>query len=213
MKKLIIVFILLLCLPLTINAASCNKDKFKENMEIAEGITYNNDYSKSKKNWTITFYGISNNFYLKYKEKTYKPTDHSVIISSVPQGEKVTVEVLGDDNCGVLNYFFIEEKYLNEFYGSSMCEGYEEKLTACSSEFTKSRITKEYLEKVINNYNNAIITEDDTKKEETKETINTFQKIKEFLLNWGIKILLLVVTTAVSITFYDSKFRKIKHHI
>ena len=213
MKKLKILLVIILCIPFVVNAASCNKEKYKKNLEIAEGITYNNDFSTGKKTWSITFYGISNNMYLLYNKKEYKPTKNSVTISPVSQGAKVTVEVLGDDNCGVLNYFFIEEKYLNEFYGSSMCEGYEDKLTACNSEFTKSKITKEYLEKVIYNYNNAIITEDEPKEEESKTTYNTFKEIKEFLLNWGVKILLLVFTTLISISFYDRKFRKIKHRI
>ena len=47
-----------------------------------------------------------------------------------------------------------------------------------------------------------------------KKVINSFNVfIKEIFLNWGIKVLLVVVTIFVTSTIFGVKFRKIKHGI
>ena len=210
MKKTILI-IILLCFPFIVNAKKCDDAELKKNMEIAEGITYTNDYNSGRKNYTVTLFGIPKDFYIKYKNKKYTPTKNSVVIPNVPEGTNLTITVENDD-CGVLNYIYIEEKYYNNFYGSSKCIGYENKIVSCTDQFTSVKVTEDYLEKAIYNYNNPIITESE-KTVEYVPKVNIFDEVKDFAMNWGIKILLVALTSALSITFYSNRFKNIKHKI
>ena len=162
MKKFLL--IILLFIPFLINAKECDDAEFKKSVEIAQDITYTNDYNKGRKNYNITIYGIPKNFYVMYNEKKYVPSKNSVVISNIPEGTNLEISI-EKDGCGAVRYINIKEKYFNSFYGSSKCIGYEDKLVPCSDEFTYMKITEDYLEGVIYNYNNPIITEREKKVE------------------------------------------------
>ena len=211
MKKLILV--LLLFMPIVI-FAKCDNDAFKKNIETASSITYDLDYNKGRKLYTVKIYGISKKFYIEYDKKTYKPTNNSITLSNIKEGTSLSIAVYGNDDCGVSKYLYIKAKYFNDFYGSEKCYGYEDKLTICNSEFTDIKITEDYLEKAKYHIDNPIITEREKVTVAVPEPENNiFEDVKDFVLNWGVKIGLLALTTALSVTFYNNRFKKIKHKI
>ena len=206
-----VILILLLMIPFVVNA-ECDKAKHQDYVKLASNITYDNSYSKSAGTFSITVFNVLNGMYIKYDGKEYKPnSSNEVIIKNIAGGTYVSLEVYANDGCGILKRINKSEPYFNKYYGSDDCVGYEDKLTMCAHQFTSSEVTKKLLDRAIYNYNNKIKNEP---KEKETEADNTFYtKVMDFLMNWGIKIVLLVVTTVLTWAICSDKFRKIKHGI
>ncbi len=210
MKKALL-FILLI-IPFIAYADECDKDKHKEFLILSENITYDNNYSKSSSSFTITIYNVFDGMYAKYNKVTYKSDDENTItIEKIPGGENVNIDIYGKDNCSSLKRIIVNEPYYNKYYGSSLCEGYENKLLMCSSQFTSTEVTRSTLEKAIYNYDHSIKSTDNKKEEETEETFAS--KFTAFITSWGIKIALAVISTIFSISLFNDKYRKVKHGI
>ena len=208
MKKL--VFILLLLVPFFVSA-ECNYNKHEEYSNFAKNLTYDNTYSKSSRRYNITIYNVINGMYASYDGRKYYPDSENVVtITNVPQGKTAVIDIYGNDGCNPVRVFSISELYYNDFFGSNLCIGYENKIKACSSEFTSSEITEDKLKEIIDNYNNVIITD---KEKEEKEEVTFIEKVKDFMLSWGIKIILFAVTCGIFIPFYNEKFRRMEHGI
>ncbi len=213
MKK--IVLLILLMIPFIVYAdeeKTCDKEKHKEYISLSEDITYDNNYIKSANSFTITIYNLFGGMYAEYNDKKYKVgSDNTIVISKIPCGEKVSIDIYGDDGCTALKRIVTKEPYFNKYYGSSMCNGYEETLLMCKSQFTNVEVTKSLLEKSIYNYNHTISQKTTKEEVETEETM--MSKVMTFLTTWGIKILLAVISTILSISLFSDKYRKVKHGI
>ena len=210
MKKWLLV-LLLIC-PFVVKA-ECNKEKHQEYVKLASNITYDNNYSKSHGTFTIVVYNIFNGMHIEYKGEKYKPnSDNEVTITGVEGGTKVQLEVYGNDGCEQISRIIVDEPFFNRYYGSEKCKPYIDKLVVCSSQFTSVEVTESILDKAIYNYTHDISQKTDKDKEEVVE-LTLLAKVREFLLEWGIKIVLLILTTGLSVGFYNTKFRKMKHGI
>ena len=211
MKK--IVLLLVLMLPLFVYADECDKEKHQEFLKLSESITYDNSYSKSANSFTITIYNVFDGMHAEYKDQKYKPlSDNTIIVEDIPCGEKVSIDIYGNDNCSGLKRIVLNEPYYNKYYGSSLCEGYENKLLMCSSQFTSVEVTKSVLEKSIYNYNHNISQKTTKEKVVVKEE-TLFSKVTLFLRSWGIRIILAIISTILSISLFSEKYRKVKHGI
>lgn len=212
MKK--IALTILLIIPFFINAEEkCDKEKHKEFVNLSSNITYDNNFSLSSNAFTVTIYNVFDGMYAKYNEKNYTPSSDNIItISGIKGGEKLSIDIYGNDNCSAVKRIIINEPYYNSYYGSKECNGYENKLVMCSSQFTSMEVTKSRLEKAIYNYNHNISQQ--TTKEDDPTTQETFiSKLTEFLTKWGIKIALAIISTILSISLFSDKYRKVKHGI
>lgn len=203
------VLLVLLLFPVIVNAA-CNYDKHKQYEGLSSQITYETNYSKGSDSYTVIIYSIFSNMYVSYNNKKYNPTsDNKVTITGIQPGTTATIDVFANDGCAEIKVIFISADYYNPYYGSAECRGYED-IPQCSSQFTTSRITKEIVEQAKYNHDNAI---EQYNPEPEPEEPTLFEKIKEFIGSWGIKIVLAAVTTFVVSTLFSIKFRKIKHGI
>lgn len=211
MKKIILC--LLLFVPIFVFAGTCDTTKHQEYINYASKITYDNSYSKSTSRFTVTLYNVIDGLRVKYNNKYYeKSEDDTVTIGFVPEGTSMVIEIYDDEECDISGVIYINQLYFNQFYGSNECVGYENKIRSCTAQFTTIKVTKESLEMAKSNYDNNIVQEKNNV-EKPKEELTTLDKITSFMLNWGIKILLLAITCIISIAYYNSKFRKIKHGI
>ena len=209
MKKWLLV--LLLLMPFVVKA-ECNKEKHDEYVKLSSSITYDNNYSKSQAAFTIVVYNIFSGMYIEYGGQTYKPNaENEVTITGIKGGTPVSLDIYGNDGCDQIKRIIIDEPYFNKYYGSDKCRPYVEKLIVCSSQFTSVEVTESRLDKAIYNYTHNI--SDQTEKNEEIVELTLFGRIKEFLYNWGLKIVLLLLTIGLSVGFYSTKFRKIKHGI
>ena len=212
MKKIIVVFLLML-IPFAVNA-ECNHDKHDEYAKYANNITSDSDFNKSKRTYNVNIYNVVDGLYVMYDDKKYTPnSNNEVIISNVSEGTNMVIRVYGEDGCDTsLRTLFVNLLYYNSFYKSGACAGYEDKITVCSSEFTTSLVTEDILVSAKQNYDNIILQESEKKDDNNSEN-TLYTKIRAFALNWGIKIVLALVTCIAATSFYSNKFRKIKHGI
>lgn len=209
MKK--IIFVILLLFPFLVNALECDSSLHNEYATYASKITYDNDFSVSRMRFNINFYNVIDGLYFKYDKKIYYPIENEIQITSIEQGKMVEVYVFGGDGCNdAVRIITISEPYYNSFYGTPDCIGYEKKLGYCSSQFLPLPATRELFDMAKSGIDNAI--DQEVKKEEVKE-VSLLDKIIDFAGSWGIKIGLFVITCLGTFSYYNDKFRKIKHGI
>ena len=209
MKKVLL--IILLFIPFFVSARECDSSLHKEYATFASKISYDNDFTLARGSFNVTFYNVVDGLYFVYNGKNYYPIDNEIQITSVEQGTKMSVYVRGNDGCDdAVRIISINEPYYNGYYGSSLCEGYEDKLSYCSSQFITLPVTRELFDMAKKNIDNGIKQE--VEKEVVKEK-TIFDRIIEFASSWGVKIALFAITSIGTFSYYNDKFRKIKHGI
>lgn len=214
MKKISLMLMLLVfMLPIIINA-DCNSSEHKKYLEYTKNITYDNEFSLSTKKYNVTIYNVISDVYVKYDNTEYKSNNSdTVIIENVPQGKIMQIEIYASDGCNTpLKYINIKQSYYNDFYGSDICKEYVDKVTYCTSRFTPVKASEELVKIAIKNYDNSII-QDPIQQVNNESKLSLREKIIDFLLNWGIKGLLFILTTIISYRYYSDKYMKIKHGI
>ena len=186
-----LVILILLFIPTLVFASKCDEVKHQEYIAYASKVTYDNSFSKSNNRFTVTLYNVIDGLKIKYNNRYYeKNNDDTVTIGYVAEGTTMRIEIYGEENCDIAGVIYINQLYYNPFYGGSECSGYENKIRSCTAQFTTTKVTKETLDIAKSNYDNTIVQEE--KKEEVKKPeVKTIDKITEFMLNWGIKALLL----------------------
>ena len=211
MKKIVI--IILLIIPFIVNAKECDNKKHESFVKLSSNITYDNSYSKSLNAFNITIYNVVDGMYAEYDGKKYNQSDNNtIVINKVAPGTKLSIDIFGNDNCNQIRTLIINEPYYNKYYGSTECRKYVGKLLMCSSQFTSVEVTKSLLDKSIYNYEHSINQKTSNDKKPTGG--NSFLgELTSFLTNWGIKIVLAVLSTIFSIVLFSGKYRKVKHGI
>ena len=149
MKKIILV--ILLCLPVFINA-ECDRDLHKIYVSYANDISYDTDYSISQKRFTVTLYNVIDEMTVKYNKNTLVKKDGEVVISNIKEGTRMEIQVYAADGCSdVVRTIVINQPYYNTFYNSSLCNGYENKITYCTHKFTDLEVTEKLVKTAIKN--------------------------------------------------------------
>lgn len=214
-KKIII---LLLMLPFFVNAKTidCDYDLFLEYQKASMNIDYEMFYSVKDKTFTIKFYNVLKNMYINYNSKVYSSalTDSTeVSIKGIEEGTTVKAIVntsAEHTNCSSsLRSIQITLPYYNTLYGSEKCEEYKNKLSICSSKFLDYKATEDLLYEIIDNYNNTIEPEPVP----NPNRIFILDDILDFIAEWGIQVLLVIVSSTLTILLFNAKLRKIKHGI
>ena len=222
MKKKIIL-VLFLVMPILVNAKStnstsnCDYSIFIEYQKAAMNIEYETSYSVKDKTFSIKFYNIMKGIYLNHDNTIYSTSEseeNEVVVNGLSEGQTIKFAVnssADNTNCNSsLRILQVTLPFYNTFYGTAKCGEYKNKLTICSSKFLDYKPTEELLDSMIDNYNNTIptVTPDDP------EVNRTFlDDILDFTVQWGIQILLIVVSSVVTILLFNGKLRKIKHGI
>lgn len=222
MKKKIIL-VLFLVMPILVNAkntnstSNCDYSIFIEYQKAAMNIEYETSYSVKDKTFSIKFYNIMKGIYLNHDNTIYSTSEseeNEVVVNGLSEGQTIKFAVnssADNTNCNSsLRILQVTLPFYNTFYGTAKCGEYKNKLTICSSKFLDYKPTEELLDSMIDNYNNTIptVTPDDP---EVNRTL--LDDILDFTVQWGIQILLIVVSSVVTILLFNGKLRKIKHGI
>lgn len=207
-----IITCLLLVLPIIVKA-DCDYSTQVKYSNLANNIIYETEYSKSKGTFSIHLYNMINSLYVTYNNETYYGDNNfEVTIPNIKEGSYVTLKVgtIASGCVNALKNFKITLPYYNEFYNSSKCKNYKDKLTICSSEFLSYKATDSLLESAIKNYTNPIIENPNENKSKMKVFL---ESIIKFASDFGLKIALVAGSSAIAIAIYRAKYRKVKHGI
>lgn len=218
MKKLLLLVGLLFIFITNVKAIDisntvCDYKKQDANTLLANKINYVTSFNMQLSTFTITFYNIVPELVLSYNGAAYAGDgEYKTVISDIPEGTSMKVDVYSSDTgCNYsLITLYINAPYYNTFFGSEKCSGYEEVLIQCSSKFLEYDMTDTILDSAITNYNNRIQNEPTNPGAGNKTFL---ESVGSFMMNWGIKILLVAITIALSVWLFRVKFRKIKHGI
>ena len=207
MKKLLLC--ILLCLPIFVDAA-CDRELHSVYVKYGKDISYDTDYSISKKRYTVTIYNVIDEMTVKYNGNKQKINNGEVIISNIKEGTTMEIKVYGDDGCEEpIRTINIKQPYYNNFYGSTICNGYENIITYCTHKFTENVVTEKLIKSAIANYEHVL----EPPAEEEEPPLTTFQIISRFATKWGLRLLLVLISAFFSNMYFNDKYIKIKHKL
>ena len=110
MKK-ILLFVLILIFPCYIFAApTCDYEKKNELSKLANDITYETTYVKSKKTFTITLYNMIKGLALEYDGTMYSGNDKNIItLTGINEGTtaEVVIKVSGLKFLIIINFMVV----------------------------------------------------------------------------------------------------------
>lgn len=210
MKKILIV--LFLMFPIFIKAATCDYSKMNDYNKLATSIDYETTFNNGK--YSIKVFNVYEGLYISYEGKYYSAdSKNEVYINNVEPGKYITLKVYAplDDCNSYIKDIYLQTKYYNYMYNDSRCEKYRDVLTICKYEFLTYNADDSLLTTAIENYNSGYRSETIEEPAEVEPTL--LDNIKEFAMNWGIQLILGLVSTIGAVSFYKMKFRKIKHGI
>ena len=212
MKKKIMILLLVIIFPNIVLAATCDTKKHVQYQKLAENIDYEKSYSKSTNKFTITFYNVVEGLYLSNGSNSYTRNDDNIAIASnIDEGSNISFAINTTmTNCGsILKTINITLPYYNTFYDTDRCEEYKDKLNICSSQFLTYKPTNELFEMQVKNYGG--IKPDDPTPDDPNKTLIDY--CVDFMKDWGIQILIVIVVSVITIIPFNAKLRKIRHGI
>lgn len=212
MKKWLIV-ILLVMFPMVLKA-ECNYKKHTEYAEYASRITYEKEYSMGESKFKIQFYNVISGLYFKIDKEIYSPDENDIItLNGVAEGKKLEIYVYGKDGCAAqVSNITVSLPYYNPYYGTDICKGYEQ-LTLCSSNFTPTKATKQMIEKTKQTYDNIIIQDKDPEEEQKKNKKSISKIVWDIFVKYVSKVLLALLSTGLSVLYYNNKLMKVEHGV
>lgn len=212
MKKIGLIIILML-FPI-ITKATCNNTLREEGKTLSANITSEIKYNSSKNTFTLHLYNVDANMSVIYLKKTYKPNNGEIAISNISEGKNVTLDIYYIDGCdGPIDIIKKTMPYYNRYYKSLICDGYEDKLYTCSTQFTSYYISEEIVKLSIKNYETKRIPIEHNPELPKEDETTIFEKAKEIVNNWGVRIALLIGSSLITIIIGNSKYRKEVHGV
>ena len=210
MKKL---FLLLLCIfPIFIYAeeTNCSYSKQVSLQTLAVHVNYSYEYSESGKTFSIVFNNVVDGIILTGTNANIKiKEDNKVVVQYLKPGSTFVAYINGsnDSGCGdiTLRTIRINLPYVNPYYNTSACKGYEE-LAVCKSRFLDYEVTSSIFNRSVQNYKSQKQNEDKEVKEKT-----LFEDVITFTKKYYIEILLVLMGTVPTILIGNSKLRKARH--
>lgn len=213
MKKLFWICFMFFGFSLVLNA-ECEYKELRELNTLASYIQTNYEYNEETKKFDITVTNLTDKFYIFYENKRYEASSGTVIISGIDEGTRVSAEVVVSVNSECYNekprMLFVNIPYLNQYYKSNLCVGHES-LNVCNSRFLDYKISENTFISLINEDNKTIEDNkknDDKEKQEKPSIIN---KTVEIVKDYSIPVIIVVVVSGLTISFYSVIIRKIKH--
>lgn len=216
MKKILLIIIFLF--PLFIKAQTCDYNKQQENLKLSYNIEYEKKYDMDDGTFRVILHNVYNGIYLIYDNRVYYPDSNNIVaIDNIKEGSYIDISINSSygDCKSFLRTLSINFGYYNEYYYSEKCYDYRDKLSICNSEFLSYKPSEELLDKNIENYEKAYKEEQKKVEEEEpqEKKYEILQKVYSFIDEWGIQIIILIVTTMVMLGIFRVKFRKVKHGI
>ena len=217
----ILITLLLLFSPFTIEAATCTKKQVSNYEKLADQIQTTFDYVENNNEFyfNVTFHNVHNELYLINSvdfEKliTYQNDKDGILMASkLEQGKTYTFQVLNKDTkCStkVIDKITVVVPNYNAYYKDPLCQGIEE-FEWCQKWVNVSGVSYESFKASALNYkqqkeNSNINTEN------PDETTNIFEKIRNFIGQYYLYIVgvLVVIATIVVIIISKRKDKKFK---
>ena len=210
MKKLILFFVLLM--PVFVSA-TCNFDIQNQYMKYAYDVSYDSEYDYTTNKFNVTIYNINDNITVKYGGVNYNVENNKAVINGVKEGTEMSIALYGPSGCDdPVRLIYISQPYFNEFYGSTMCYGYDGKISYCTYKFIKTKPTKELVSDAIYNYTSSLEVIPEEEPEEVIE-VTFAEKVIDLVDTKLIKIFMFVFTAYITYVIYNDLYIKVKHKL
>lgn len=221
MKKFLLLF---MCFFGFVNViyAECDNSELKNLNALSYYIKSSYEFNEDTGKFDVTFVNVPDELYIVSDFKVYNPSNGVVRVSDVEQGASIKYEIYSSSNAQCITQYLrvitVNTPYLNKFFGTSSCVGYEN-LNECNNKFLNYDLTDAI-------FNKRIKDEDDRRKnqqqggnnkpndnEETNDNVSSFDKIMDYLKEYYIPVLLVVVSSSVTFLICNTVYRKVKHGI
>lgn len=209
MKKIIIIFVLMLLIPIAkVKGFYCTYVEIAQLKKIASNVTYYYEYSEKNGEITfdITLVNLNKDIYFtdSTNNKKYEYTQNEIKLTGYKSGETVIytfypVNIYCQDES--LYTMRITLPSYNPFYGDEVCKGLEN-YSLCQK-WANHNLTYDQFVKKIEQYKNSIKEEE--KDNDQEETNDAFNYIIQFLVNYYYIIIIIFVLGFVGLYIVRKK--------
>jgi len=197
LKKILIIYLLLLIIPFKVNAEECSKE-FKQNIsKLASNIDITYQYIENDQ-FNFIIYNLPKNIVLEenvnYSQISNMNGETSVRSNTFIGGANVTFSMYykgGECNTYLINMKTVKLPYYNEYWDKEICQNAKEYIYC--QKFIPSKMSYESLEKNVKRYiekNSQVVIEEEI---EDKNIFST----EVILIISGISLLLIIILISI----------------
>lgn len=210
MKK--IIFIILL-LPVVVFAEASDECTYSDQVtlqSLAVHVNYAYEFNEDNETFSLIFNNVVDDIIIVYSNIDISTNDNNqVIIKNIKPGTSFTASIKGSYTNACTNVSLrtirINVPYVNPYYNTNACIGYEE-VSVCKSKFFDYEITASIFKNTIETYLKGL---EEKNEQPADETI--IDNVTNFFKNYGIQIALVLVSVIPTIIIGNIMLRKAKH--
>ena len=209
MKRIVIVFILMLLFPMVkVNGAGCDYSNLSRLKKIASNVNISYDYIEKNNDVTfnITLNNLNKEIYFVdlTNYRTYNYTKEEFVITGYQSGESIRYDFYSKDcPSQVLASIRLNLPSYNSYYKDEVCKGVES-YSLCQKWSSHNLSYEKFLERVTN-YKNSLISEPEPLPEPTVNELSITQIIINFLLDYYVIILIVLILGLVGVYMLSKK--------
>lgn len=216
MKRLLVLFsVFFLTTTLNAETQECDYTRKKDLNTLAMYVDTTYDY-KGNGTFDVSIINLTDELEAYLDLDLIDKVDNKSVINNLAEGTELKVKISGtlQSYCGGLELRIITVRvpYVNPFYGSNSCIGYEN-LNVCNREFLNYKVDEDTFNSIISNANKSNIDVPDDNDNNIITPEKTFwEKALDFVYKYYvIEISLVIVSSLITYKVYSAIYRKVKH--
>lgn len=206
MKKIFLVFILLLLIPITkVNGASCSYSELARLKQIASNVNFSYDYveNDTSAQFTVTLNNLNDEIYFidQSTQRRYNYESDEITISNYIDGQTIRYAFYStNSNCQDEPLYIIRVilPYYNSYYKDEVCIGAED-YDLCQKWYGHNLNHDEFVKKVTEYKNSLIDRTDPPNEEEIPNSVSFLQLITDFLIDYYVYIIIVFTLGLIAI--------------
>ena len=207
MRNRIIFLLLLLLLPVAVNAYECNDNEIARLRKVASNVTASYDYQEANNNVTfsVTLTNLTNDVYIIDSvtgASYYYNGNNEITINGYAAGTKIKYYIYPTkQNCmeSYLNVRYVNLPYYNQYYNSEVCINNTNQL--CNKWRKTTLSYEEFVKRIKENNNDG--QQEEIQNNEEKNTI--FDYVSQFIYEYYVYIIGAGLIVIVIIEFARKK--------
>lgn len=214
--------LLLVCIFgfMNVFSAECDNAELKKLNTLANYIEYSYAFNENTSKFDITFINVPEELYIVNDFKRYDSNNGNVVVTGIDQGSDIKYEVYSSINAECVTQYLrvirVNVPYLNNFFGSNACSGYEN-MSECNNKFLNYELTEAIFKRRISDENDRRKNQNEINDPndiiDVSIELTFFERGVNYIKEYYIPVILVIVSSVITLIICNIIYRKVKHGI